>query len=226
MVRLRRCDHIFLIKWSGLHLEAPFVNRLRGGRTMRDEDEEATSETDEESEVDDDQDDEYDDDTDNASFASDGSESADEDDTDDDELLPQSPRKSKKASSRDELPQTVVSDTRDEGGAALTSAGARAPGQLLEQRDANEAAGPSFLSLDVSTHISEQTKALNGMRAEGVLTDVHLACKGGAKLAAHRVVLAAASPQLRDMVQNLGPASAAAEQVGRLTLGVTGAPLS
>jgi hypothetical protein len=208
-------------RWAGLHCDAPFVHRLRGGRrTMRDEDEEDMSEVDEESDVDEDEDDddEYDDDTENSASSAGESDSAvdeEEDGTDDEELLPESPRRSKKkASTRDELPQAVVrgglSDMEGEG--AMTSA-RLAPGQLLEQRDGTEAAGPSILCLDVASHISDQTKALHSMRVEGVLTDVHLACKGGAKLAAHRVVLAAASPQLRGMVQNLGAASATAEQV-------------
>jgi len=47
------------------------------------------------------------------------------------------------------------------------------------------------------------------MRSEGVLTDVHLVCKGGAKLPAHRALLAAASPQLRSMIEHLVPPPAA-----------------
>ena len=53
--------------------------------------------------------------------------------------------------------------------------------------------------------------AMQAMRASGALTDVHVVCKGGAKLPAHRAILAAASTQLRAMIEQQVHAAAAAE---------------
>jgi len=191
------------------------MNRLRGGRrTMRDEDEDETSEEEDETEEDeDDEDDEESEGESEGALSETESETAvdededDYDDEDEEELPSASPRRHKKAASRDELPRTVRSST--ERHALTTATGAQlAPGQLLEPRDGSEPAGPIILTLDAPAHVSEQTKALQSMRRDNVLTDVHVVCKSGAKLPAHRVLLAAASPQLRGMLQALAPAAA------------------
>jgi len=179
------------------------VHRLRGGRrTMRDddEDEDDVDEDDEDLEGDDDDDVDEDDEDDEDDIELDP---LDEDE--DDEELPESPRRKTKSSSRDELPRTVQ-NAMDDGPVAALRDNAQP-----EHRDAVVAAGASVLSLDVRDHLGSLTESLKTMRSTGALTDLHLVCKGGAKLPAHRVILAAASAQLRGMIDNLTPASASTD---------------
>jgi hypothetical protein len=126
-----------------------------------------------------------------------------------DEDMPESPprkqRRLKASSRRDELPQAT--QTMDDG--TLTSQAGHVP----ELRDA-AAATVNTLTLDAPHHLLNVEGGLQSMRKAGVLTDVVLVCKGGAKLLAHRIVLAAASSKLRALVETASPAGAAADAGG------------
>jgi len=201
-----------------LALKDAFVHRLRGGRrTMRDEDESEEEEllsSSEEEESDDEEGESVSDSA--ADSASDDVEldpldhdvDGEEEEEEDEEELPDSPRRHKhmKSSKRDELPKTAHHHMHD-----TPVSSSRHLLKETEQRDATEEGAVIMLSLDAEHHVSSVTKSLQTMRSDGVLTDVHIVCKGGVKLPAHRALLAAASPHLRSMLETLAATPAALE---------------
>eukprot|EP00277_Geminigera_cryophila_P021284 CAMPEP_0179479750 /NCGR_PEP_ID=MMETSP0799-20121207/57933_1 /TAXON_ID=46947 /ORGANISM="Geminigera cryophila, Strain CCMP2564" /LENGTH=797 /DNA_ID=CAMNT_0021291579 /DNA_START=44 /DNA_END=2437 /DNA_ORIENTATION=+ len=204
---------------QGMQADSHFVHRLRGGRrTMHDEDESDEDESLSEDEVSEEE--SHDEEDDSVSDSTDSPSDVEldpldhdddeEEEEEDEEELPESHRRHKnigrKLSKRDELPETACAHMHD---APMSSSHHLLKG--AEHRDAVEDGKVNMLALDAQHHVSSVTKSLQTMRSEGVLTDVHLVCKGGAKLPAHRALLAAASPQLRSMIEHLVPPPAAPE---------------
>jgi len=129
-----------------------------------------------------------------------------EDAQDEEQLLSPRQGRSGKGSTRDELPRT---DTRMND---FDEAVPRAL-QIAEHRDlADTAKSSTMLSLDVPEHQSSMAAAMVAMRADAALTDVHVVCKDGAKIPAHRAVLAAASAHLRASITALSPLSPGAAE--------------
>ena len=122
----------------------------------------------------------------------------DDDYSEDQEMREPSRRRraaSSRTSRRDELPQVIDDDMSEETDTLATT-----PGRLPELRDAADAA-PATIMFDAQHHVDAVTKSMQSMRKAGAFTDMVVVCKGGAKLPAHKVVLAAASAHLRAMIE-------------------------